>query len=392
MINLEALISFLLLFLSLLSGQNINLNLNNQAYKPGIDEQGTVEGEQATIDKNLIETLLKIQNQLNQAGIQNQNQNQNQNQSQNNNFGPAGGSNIYYIRVNLEGIEQERANNVPSQRLDGNLYCNDSYRRGINARNVISFETTQISVPLDCENPGVLLNISHYLSIYVYLNSTLRSNPQDVYFKAGDVNRDNIIDDGDLLSVQFNFNRSSTSNPQERPDVNLDGIVNDPDLNLVLRNFGARGSRGPVNYSLKVTSQDLNNNNNVPPHPLSLAVTCNDGRLINVNYPNYNLGSLINLETLPRDCNQAQAIVSISYFLTKRVYLSENSETSLNLVYGDTNRDNVIDDNDLLKILFSFGQNSTNNADPRVDLNFDGRVGDEDQAIVLRNFGQRGER
>lgn len=52
----------------------------------------------------------------------------------------------------------------------------------------------------------------------------------------GDVNNDNIVNDGDLLAVLFAF-----GNPGGPEDLNRDGAVNDADLLLVLFNFGAVG-------------------------------------------------------------------------------------------------------------------------------------------------------
>ncbi|GIV07102.1 MAG: hypothetical protein KatS3mg017_0304 [Fimbriimonadales bacterium] len=57
------------------------------------------------------------------------------------------------------------------------------------------------------------------------------------------------------------------------------------------------------------------------------------------------------------------------------------------LTLGDVNGDNVIDDADLLEVLFNFGSNSTN----PVDLNGDGVVDDADLLIVLFNFGSQGD-
>ncbi|MCX7926299.1 MAG: DVUA0089 family protein [Fimbriimonadales bacterium] len=69
--------------------------------------------------------------------------------------------------------------------------------------------------------------------------------------------------------------------------------------------------------------------------------------------------------------------------------VSLNSDVSglvFNLVNGDLNRDNVIDDADLLQVLFNFGSNN-----PNVDLNGDGVVDDADLLIVLFNFGAVGD-
>ena len=55
-------------------------------------------------------------------------------------------------------------------------------------------------------------------------------------------------------------------------------------------------------------------------------------------------------------------------------------------VNGDANGDNIIDDADLLIVLFEFGSASSNG-----DLNGDGVVDDADLLIVLFNFGRSGE-
>ncbi|GIV05070.1 MAG: hypothetical protein KatS3mg016_0645 [Fimbriimonadales bacterium] len=62
------------------------------------------------------------------------------------------------------------------------------------------------------------------------------------------------------------------------------------------------------------------------------------------------------------------------------------SNLNLTLIPGDVNGDNVIDDADLLQILFNFGANSSAN-----DLNGDGVVDDADLLLVLFNFGAAGE-
>jgi thermitase len=62
------------------------------------------------------------------------------------------------------------------------------------------------------------------------------------------------------------------------------------------------------------------------------------------------------------------------------------SGLNLTLIPGDVNGDNVIDDADLLQILFAFGTNN-----PSVDLNGDGVVDDADLLLVLFNFGLQGE-
>ena len=62
------------------------------------------------------------------------------------------------------------------------------------------------------------------------------------------------------------------------------------------------------------------------------------------------------------------------------------SGLNLTLIPGDVNGDNVIDDADLLQILFAFGANN-----PSVDLNGDGVVDDADLLLVLFYFGLQGE-
>lgn len=55
-------------------------------------------------------------------------------------------------------------------------------------------------------------------------------------------------------------------------------------------------------------------------------------------------------------------------------------------VNGDVNGDNVIDDADLLSVLFAFGSSEST-----ADLNHDGVVDDADLLTVLFNFGSAGE-
>ncbi len=56
----------------------------------------------------------------------------------------------------------------------------------------------------------------------------------------------------------------------------------------------------------------------------------------------------------------------------------------MNLVLGDVNGDDCIDDADLLAVLFNFGATGAN----RADINLDGTVDDADLLLVLFNFGQ----
>jgi hypothetical protein len=69
------------------------------------------------------------------------------------------------------------------------------------------------------------------------LRRLLGATTVDFSLTLGDVNGDNIIDDGDLLEVLFNFGNSTTA----PADLNGDGVVDDADLLIVLFNFGAQG-------------------------------------------------------------------------------------------------------------------------------------------------------
>lgn len=69
--------------------------------------------------------------------------------------------------------------------------------------------------------------------------------------------------------------------------------------------------------------------------------------------------------------------------------VSLNSDVSglvFNLINGDLNQDNVIDDADLLLVLFNFGSNNA-----QADPNGDGIVDDADLLMVLFNFGAVGD-
>jgi hypothetical protein len=66
-------------------------------------------------------------------------------------------------------------------------------------------------------------------------------------------------------------------------------------------------------------------------------------------------------------------------------FLSHVVSLNFNLLNGDINGDGVIDDADLLVVLFAFGQTGANLPE---DLNGDGVVDDADLLTVLFNFGQ----
>jgi hypothetical protein len=85
-----------------------------------------------------------------------------------------------------------------------------------------------------------------------------------------------------------------------------------------------------------------------------------------------------------------QARVYVPGWLAQRQTLSVGSSgvinANWNLVNGDVNRDNQINDIDLLQVIFTLGTN-----DVEADLNGDGVVNDLDLIIVLFNFGAVGE-
>jgi len=65
-------------------------------------------------------------------------------------------------------------------------------------------------------------------------------------------------------------------------------------------------------------------------------------------------------------------------------YLSNVVNLNFSLIAGDVNGDGVIDDADLLRVLFAFGQSGSNLPE---DVNGDGVVDDADLLIVLFSFG-----
>lgn len=84
-----------------------------------------------------------------------------------------------------------------------------------------------------------------------------------------------------------------------------------------------------------------------------------------------------------------QVRLSVPGWLAKRQTLTLNGTVTADwdLLNGDANHDNLIDDADLLMVLFNFGQSGSNPA----DLNGDGSVDDADLLIVLFNFGAIGD-
>jgi hypothetical protein len=87
-----------------------------------------------------------------------------------------------------------------------------------------------------------------------------------------------------------------------------------------------------------------------------------------------------------------QARVYVPGWLGQRQTLTVGSSgvvtANWSLTNGDANRDNQIDDADLLQVLFAFGQTGANLP---ADCNGDGVVDDADLLIVLFNFGAVGD-
>jgi len=82
-------------------------------------------------------------------------------------------------------------------------------------------------------------------------------------------------------------------------------------------------------------------------------------------------------------------VAKLDKHLSRRVNLNLQGATLANWqfpVAGDVNNDDVIDDADLLQILFAFGS-----SDSDADVNGDGVVDDADLLMVLFNFGASGE-
>lgn len=82
-------------------------------------------------------------------------------------------------------------------------------------------------------------------------------------------------------------------------------------------------------------------------------------------------------------------VAKLDKHLSRRVSLNLQGATLANWEFttaGDVNNDDIIDDADLLQILFAFGSNNF-----EADVNGDGVVDDADLLLVLFNFGATGE-
>jgi len=90
----------------------------------------------------------------------------------------------------------------------------------------------------------------------------------------------------------------------------------------------------------------------------------------------------------PNETGNAEVWVKLAPGLARKVNLSLSGTVNQNfqLISGDLNNDNLINDADLLQVLFGFGTNDAN-----ADANGDGVVNDADLLMVLFNFGQSGD-
>jgi hypothetical protein len=90
-----------------------------------------------------------------------------------------------------------------------------------------------------------------------------------------------------------------------------------------------------------------------------------------------------------REQGAAEVLAQMAPGLARKVNLTLSGTTTQNftLTNGDVNGDNVVDDADLLQVLFNFG-----GSDSASDVNGDSTVDDADLLIVLFNFGSVGDR
>jgi hypothetical protein len=88
------------------------------------------------------------------------------------------------------------------------------------------------------------------------------------------------------------------------------------------------------------------------------------------------------------ETGNAEVLAQLTPGLAKKVSLNLNGTVTQNfaLTNGDVNGDNVVDDADLLTVLFNFGGNNAAS-----DVNGDNVVDDADLLIVLFNFGSTGD-
>ncbi|MDW8052559.1 MAG: dockerin type I domain-containing protein [Armatimonadota bacterium] len=91
----------------------------------------------------------------------------------------------------------------------------------------------------------------------------------------------------------------------------------------------------------------------------------------------------------PNETGDAEVWVKVAPGLAKKVSLNLTGTVNQNftLTNGDVNDDNVVNNADLLSVLFDFGSSGSSAA----DVNGDGTVNNADLLIVLFNFGRSGD-
>ncbi len=145
--------------------------------------------------------------------------------------------------------------------------------------------------------------------------------------------------------------------------------------------------------------------------PISGRITINgftgsyNGRAVEVNLRPLNSGTVLASASTTANSTGNYAVSFFNYLgyydlairaqgtllkrvANQRVRYPGLTGVNVTLIPGDIDGNNVIDDADLLNVLFAFGQTGSNLP---TDLNGDGAVDDADLLLVLFNFGQAGE-
>ncbi|GIW65731.1 MAG: hypothetical protein KatS3mg094_250 [Candidatus Parcubacteria bacterium] len=365
---------------------------------------------QATQQINIEQTQIE-QPQIEQSQIPQQ-ININQQNNQGGSIFPAGGGNISSTGTNYiyviepyilgptenTGLDLSQLRNTPLN-LEANYYCLNGYQGYINKNNIYLYRTETLSV--NCPNPWVELRLNGFLSRYVRLKNSSTIDPQGIEFVLGDTNKDNIIDDADLLKILFSLDTSiDDSKYDPTADLDQNGKITQDELSWLQRFFGYKGETKPSFsiepiYYLRLNLDGVGNtinrdiNINYRWQCENRRLEGNENGLINIRTNsyvfNFNYSSL-NLY----DCYRPTIHFSGSPFLlTEDKILSSmdpNNPDNITLINGDIDGNSIIDDADLLKVLFNYGNNNDDALE--ADINFDGMVNDEDLEIIRRNFGK----
>ncbi|GIW66436.1 MAG: hypothetical protein KatS3mg095_0334 [Candidatus Parcubacteria bacterium] len=135
---------------------------------------------------------------------------------------------------------------------------------------------------------------------------------------------------------------------------------------------------------------------------LTTYVFCNDNQIqVLQNKFYFELSSLpglvgnlsLNLDQL-KYCQKLSIGFKVPHFLSNLKDISDerySSKIVLNLLNGDTNNDDIIDDQDNLNILFNYNSKILEDNGIKYDLNYDSQIDDKDLNIVLKNFGKKGD-